>query len=244
MKIIQVNIWQGKLGQQLIDFLDHQKPDFVCMQEVNDLSGRSGYKFFATLDEIKQAGGFAYSAMSASYSSRYMERELEYGNAILSHLPIASQETVFTNGKYKKHFDIISDDGNIRNLQHITVKVGSQDLHILNHHGYRIPETKAGNEVTVKSMQTIVGVIEKLDGAVILCGDFNLAPDSQSIGIVSKRLRNLSTENGLTRTYSKLSIVDAVCDYIFINDQIKIQRFEMSETLVSDHKALIMEFEL
>ncbi|MGH7194602.1 MAG: hypothetical protein ACREJM_13880 [Candidatus Saccharimonadales bacterium] len=36
MKIIQLNIWQGKLGKPIIDYLNAEKPDFVCMQEVND----------------------------------------------------------------------------------------------------------------------------------------------------------------------------------------------------------------
>ncbi len=244
MKIIQLNIWQGKLGLQLIDFLKAEKPDFVCMQEVNDLKGRAGYKFFATLDELKREGGFEHSFLSATYSSRYMERTLQYGNAILSRLPIDTFETIFTRGKFVKNFDITKDDGNIRNLQHVTIQAGGKTLHILNHHGFRIPETKAGNEDTVMAMKIIADKIGGLNGPIILCGDFNLAPDSESIGVISAKLRNLSVENGLKRTYTELSIVNAVCDYIFINDRVKVERFEMSEALVSDHKALVLEFEV
>lgn len=242
MKIIQLNIWGGKLGQQIIDFLQAEQPDFVCMQEVNDLKGRAGYKFFATLDEIKSGGGFGEAFMSATYSSRYMERELEYGNAILSRQPFTSAQTVFTRGEYMRNFDIEADDGNIRNLQVATVDVDGTPLHILNHHGHHVPDTKAGNDETLRQMRVIADVLDDLQGPVILCGDFNLAPDSRSIVTLNERLSNLSIIHNLQRTYNQFSAVHEVCDYIFANDQIKVEHFEMSEALISDHKALILEF--
>ncbi len=244
MKIIQLNIWGGKLGHQIIDFLNRERPDFVCMQEVNDLKGRSGYKFFGTLDEIKAGAGFAEAFMSASYSSRYMERELEYGNAILSRLPAVETKKIFTRGEYRRHFDITRDDGNIRNLQLVTVRAEGGLLTILNHHGHHVPDTKAGNDETSRQMKLIADVIDGLDGPVIMCGDFNLAPGSQSLAVINDRLTNLSIENGLKDTYNRFGTVNEVCDYIFVNNLVKVRRFAMSDELVSDHNALILEFDL
>ncbi len=244
MKIIQLNIWGGKLGEQIIDFLQAEKPDFVCMQEVNDLKGQAGYKFFATLEEIKTGAGFSDSFMSAAYSSRYMERELEYGNAILSKLPMLNSKTIFTCGRYKRNFDITQEDGNIRNLQLVEVEIGDARLHILNHHGYHINNSKSGNSETLRQMRLIADTIDSIDGPIIMCGDFNLAPDSQSIGIINDRLTNLSIAHKLKCTYTQLSAVDKVCDYIFVNEQIKVRDFVMSEEILSDHKALVMEFDL
>lgn len=244
MKLIQLNIWQGKLGQQIIDFLKEEKPDFVCMQEVNDLKGRAGYKFFATLDEIKNDAGFSDAFMSPAYSSRYMERELEYGNAILSRLPFKSTDTVFTRGGYTRNFDVEEQDGNDRNLQVSTIDVGGATLNLLNHHGYWIYGTKAGDQETLRQMGVIAEVVRTLKGPVILCGDFNLAPDSESLGLINEELTNLSVKNGLRRTYTELSVVDEVCDYIFVNDKVKVLSFKKSDVLVSDHNALIMEFGL
>lgn len=244
MKVIQVNIWQGKLGAQLINFLKAQKPDFVCMQEVNDLVGGSGYKFFATLDEIKEGAGFAEAVMSASYSSRYMERELSYGNAILSQYPVVSSETIFTRGQFMRNFDIEKDDGNLRNLQKVVIDINGRHLTLFNHHGHHEFGSKQGNDETVRQQKLIAGEIDKAEGPLILCGDFNLEPSSPSLKPLDKRLRNLSVENKLRSTYSQLSEVTTVCDYIFVNDQIKVQRFQMSDELVSDHQALILEFEL
>jgi len=244
MKIIQLNIWGGKLGQQIIDFLNDQKPDFVCMQEVNDLKGRAGYKFFATLDEIKEGAGFNEAFMSANYSSGYMERQLEYGNAILSKLPFKTTKTVFTNGEYKQNFDIVNDDGNIRSLQIAQIEVGGTTLNILNHHGYHLGFNKLGNDDTMRQMGMIADIIDKLEGPIIFCGDLNLSPASESVKIIDKKLTNLSVTNNLKRTYNQFSQVQEVCDYIFVNDLIKVTDFKMSDELLSDHKALILEFDL
>ncbi len=244
MKIIQLNIWGGKFGQQIINFLKAEQPDFVCMQEVNDLKGNAGYKFFATLDDIKKESGFSQAFMSANYSSRYMERSLEYGNAILSKLPFIAKDTIYTNGKYKTNFDIESDDGNIRNLQVSKIEINGKTLNILNHHGYHLGLNKLGDKETIRQMTMIAETIDSLEGPIILCGDFNLSPASESIKIIDSKLTNLSVANNLKRTYNQFSIVDEVCDYIFINDQVKPISFKMSEELLSDHKALILEFSL
>lgn len=244
MKIIQLNIWGGKLGLQVVDFLKKEKPDFVCMQEVNDLKGRAGYKFFSTLEEIRDKSGFEYSAMSASYSSRYMERELEYGNAILSNYKILSSKTVFTRGEYRRNFDIEKDDGNIRNLQIAKVATDSGEINFLNHHGHHIQDSKLGDDETVRQMRVIAGAIEKLNGPVILCGDFNLSPESDSIKIIEEKLTNLSVKYGLKNTYNQFGTSSAVCDYIFINDSVNISDFRMADEIVSDHNALILEFSI
>jgi endonuclease/exonuclease/phosphatase family metal-dependent hydrolase len=244
MKMIQLNVWGGKLGQQIIDFVKAEKPDFICMQEVNDLKGRSGYKFFATLEEIRHGAGLAEKFMSPTYSARYMERKLSYGNAILSRLPFDSTRTIFTYREFIDDFDVERDGGNIRNLQVATVNADGKTLNILNHHGYHIVGTKDGDAETMRQMRIIADVIKGLEGPVIMCGDFNLAPKSKSLELINKELTNLSIRSGLKRTYNRLSAVHEVCDYIFVNDDIKVRSFKMSNGLLSDHKALILEFDL
>jgi endonuclease/exonuclease/phosphatase family metal-dependent hydrolase len=244
MKIIQANIWGGKLDQQVIDFFRQEQPDFACLQEVNDLAGRPGAKRFATLNDIKAGAGFDHAYMSPTYSFRFMRRRLNFGNAILSKLPLASTDTVFTGGEYAPDFDVMEDKPKIRNLQLATVNINGVTLNILNHHGHWVHGTKAGNDETTKQMRIVDGMLESCQGPVIFCGDFNLSPRSQSLAIINDKLTNLSIKNNLTRTYNQFSDVNEVCDYIFVNSQIKVRRFEMSEFILSDHKALILEFDV
>lgn len=169
---------------------------------------------------------------------------MDYGNAILGMMPFTSNKTVFTRGEYMRNFDIDKNDGNVRNLQVATVDVKGKPLYILNHHGYWLLRNKAGDEETLRATRIIAKTIQQLSGPIILCGDFNLAPTSESIGIINDLLSNLSVVNKLSRTYTQLSPVNEVCDYIFVNGEIKVKSFKMSDELVSDHKALVMEFSL
>jgi len=91
-------------------------------------------------------------------------------------------------------------------------------------------------------MKELVQYIKKLEGAVILTGDFNLAPHSKSLEQLNKMLSNLSVKANLDTTRNQLTYKKEVCDYIFVNDQVKVKSFEASDELVSDHKALILEF--
>jgi endonuclease/exonuclease/phosphatase family metal-dependent hydrolase len=240
MKLVQLNIWGGKLLYQILDFVAQEKPDFLCLQEAHDLKGPSG-NLFATLEEIKEAGGFSESFMSPAYELNYMERKAGYGNAILFREKADSAKTIFTRGQLKMGYDCLNDDNNVRNLQHIQFANG---LNILNHHGFYVHDTKAGNHETLKQMQIIADYVTSLSGSIILAGDFNLSASSESIQLLGENLRNLSAENNLKTTYTNLTIHNDVCDYIFVNDQIKVKQFSASEQLVSDHKPLILEFDI
>lgn len=243
MKLIQLNIWGGKLNHQVPDFLKRQKPDIVCMQEVHDLKGPSG-AVFATLDEIQEYGNFKYRYMSPSYASHYQKRINHFGNAILSQLKITSQKTVFTHGEYNPDFDLTMHDYNVRNFQHVTLETPDGKLQAINHHGFLLPDTKEGDAETLRQMKMITEYIRKLSGPVILAGDFNLEPGSNSIKHIEQYLHNLPVEFGIRSTYNQFNSNDTVCDYIFVNDHVKVTDMSISDELVSDHKALILEFEI
>ena len=228
----------------IADFFNSQKPDIVCMQEVHDLNGPSGAVFFS-LGELQERCGFKNSFMSPSYASNYQRRKNPFGNAMLANLPIVSKETIFTYGEFNNDFDITGDEFNVRNLQHAVMEADGQSLHVLNHHGFLIPEHKNGNSETERQMRLITDYVSKLDGPIILCGDFNLAPTSPSIKIIDSLLTNLSQEHGLQSTYvSHFNSNSTVSDYIFVNSLVTVRDFQMSEEVISDHKALILDFEL
>lgn len=243
MKLIQSNIWGGKLKFQLQDFFEDQQSDIACLQEVNDLEGPGG-ALFTTLDEIKSSGNFTHKSMASLNSLRYMRRTMYYGNATLSKFPIVAQNVVFTYGEYKDNFDLIDGDDNMRNLQHVVVQTPDGSLHVLNHHGFFIAGSKKGGPETVRQMSLIADYIKNLSGPVILCGDFNLTPDSESMRVFSGLLTDLSSKYGLTDTYTNLSFNNAVVDYILVNDEVTVNHFEMSEKLISDHNALILDFDI
>lgn len=132
----------------------------------------------------------------------------------------------------------------MRAFQYALVEIDDRKLPIINHHGHRIDSHKLGNEETFRQIVQIMDYIKNLEGAVILCGDFNLSPESESIKHVNGSLRNLSVDYRLKTTRSKLTYKSEVCDYIFVNDRVRFKEFFMDETVISDHNAFALDFDI
>ncbi|MEO6760759.1 MAG: endonuclease/exonuclease/phosphatase family protein [Candidatus Saccharimonadales bacterium] len=244
MKLITLNIWGGRLRYNIPDFIAKEQPDILCMQEVNDLSGYTG-GLFITLDELQQAGNFADKSMAPSNGFHFMNRYLDYGNAVLSKLPLCDRDNVFVRKHYQPDYDVTPED-HARNFQHSSVLINGKIVHIINYQGQFVKGSKAGNDETYQQVKELYGyTVQFANEPIIITGDFNLEPTSSSMQILNNNFRNLPIEHGITSTYSPvLHIFNVVCDYIFINNLVKLQSFETSEAIVSDHKPLIMEFDV
>jgi endonuclease/exonuclease/phosphatase family metal-dependent hydrolase len=247
---MQLNIWAGRLIYPLLEQIREKiQPDIICMQEVIDLKGTSG-NFFATLDDIQIASGLSYKYMSPNLDFRFMNRKAYYGNAILSRFELSYKNTFTTHGEYAADFDWGKhENDNIRSVQHIKLK--NSNLNILNTHGFFVPSTKLGNEQTMQQNRAILDYAQSLNSPIIICGDFNLVPESESIQLLDRHFTNLVAKSGAMSTYSTINWNnkthkwdELVCDYIFTSPDIKINKFEISEEIVSDHKALILDFDV
>lgn len=240
---MSLNVWQGRLERVLLKHLETLDIDFACMQEAIDYDGMSG-GLVSSYKTIGKSLSLDHQFFSSLMSMKLGTNTVHFGNVTYANLPFVISETVFTRGEYKSDFDFDVDDYNVRAFQHTQVTVSDKKLHILNHHGHHIDAHKLGDDETLRQATMISDYIKQLDGAVILCGDFNLAPESESIKLFSTHLRNLSTEYRLQTTRSKLTYKNEVCDYIFVNDAVRVNDFMMDETIISDHNALILDFEL
>lgn len=243
MKLIQLNIWWGgKLDQAIVKFLNEEKPDILCLQESASMEGKSG--MMLSVEQIKEIGNFKDLVHSPLVTFNFMHRKVSMGNAILSKFSILNSKTLYTHLKHNKDFDWEKHDYNIRNLLHCELDTGKQKTHVLTHHGYHVPTHKDGNQETLKACKQIMHYIDSLNGPKILAGDFNLSPNSESLEVINKKMTNLVVVNKLKTTRTNLTYKTEVCDYIFINKEIRAKKFTASDEVVSDHKALIMEFEV
>ncbi len=242
MRLIQLNAWGGRLESQLLEFITNQNPDLICFQEIISISGGNG-GFFTTLEKIQR--NIKYEAfMSPVFTFNFMRRQASFGNAILSNTTFKKSVVVFTNLKHKNNFDFDGDDYNVRNLQHVVIEHGNKKLNILNHHGHHIPEHKNGDAETMRQMKQIGEYIDTLEGPIILCGDFNLSPKSESLEQINTRLVNLPVEFRLKTTRTELTHKKEICDYVFVSKEVQVKDFSDSGQVVSDHKALILEFDV
>lgn len=242
MKLVQLNIWGGRLGNQIVELLRQEAPDLVCLQETINVDGDAALAM--SVQRIAAESGFNRIFHSPVFSFNLMNKTAEFGNAILAKQDFARTNTIFTNLEYKPGFDFDTDDYNIRNLQHVVVDVHGTAVNILNHHGHHVHAHKDGDAETLRQCKMIAEYIATLDGPVLLAGDFNLAPHSQSLEILNRQLTNLSVAHKLKTTRTNLTRKTEVCDYIFVNKQVTVREFHASDEVTSDHKALVVDFDV
>ncbi len=242
MKILQLNIWGGKLGKQIVDLIGREKPDVVCLQEAISLP-YEGTLLFTQFADIQSETKFEHSYFSPAFGFTMMNHRADFGNAIMSHTPFTNTTTVFTRGDYNPTIDLVDGDYNMRNLQHVEMKRDGKSLHILNHHGHHIRQHKMGDTETLRQCEMIAEYITKLEGDVVLTGDFNLAPESESLGKLNAILTNHAMESGVTTTRTPLTHKTEVCDYIFTSKGLSTSNFKVLPDLASDHAALVIEIE-
>jgi endonuclease/exonuclease/phosphatase family metal-dependent hydrolase len=241
MKLIQANIWGGRINGRLLDFIKDEKPDILCLQEVISYSpGKS--ILFTPLEEIQEVSNLNNVTFGAKISFNYMQGQAKFGNAILTHYEVLEKNVEFTNLEFTDNFTPEKHDYNVRNLVHVKLKSDTGVLHVLTHHGHHVHHHKDGNDETQRQMQQIADYIQNCDGPVILTGDFNLSPNSKSLEVF-KDLINLPMEYNLKTTRNILTNKKEVCDYIFVSKDVSVKSFVASENVVSDHQALILKFE-
>ncbi|MEX2340763.1 MAG: endonuclease/exonuclease/phosphatase family protein [Candidatus Paceibacterota bacterium] len=243
MKILQLNIWGGKLEKQLALFLNREDADVVCLQEVVSVEGGRSY-FFLDIHEILAKTSYKYFYHTPSWSGKYMRREASWGNCILSKTPFKKQHNFYTYLEEVTDFDFLEDtDHNAgRSLQHVVVETDKGMLNILNHHGHHVHEHKNGDDETLRQCGLIADYAKKLEGQVVLCGDFNLVPDSLSLEQINAVLVNHVKERGILSTRTPLTHKTEACDFIFTSPDIEVKNFQVLDDIVSDHKALTIKF--
>lgn len=241
MKLLQLNAWGGRLMDEISSLAQEVTPDIVCLQEVisTDLP-----MVFGTLEDFQSTLKYPHVHFSPTFHFEVMGEDAEFGNVILSNFPIVDSDTTFFSQEYARNFRFKTHDYNIRNFQLASLETPSGILHVLNFHGLQVPEHKNGNATTEKHCQLLVDSINQHDGAVVLAGDFNLAPTSPSLNPLNSLLTNHSVTAGLTSTRTKFSRKNEVCDYIFSSEEVQVLRFTQSDALVSDHSALVLEFDV
>lgn len=243
MRLLQLNAWTLRLPTKVTEMISSEAPDIVALQEILESDLEAG--LFTFLHELMATVGFEQRFFSSVYAFRFMAGSIDFGNAIISNLNLRDQNTIFTHLTYTKDFRAERDDYNVRNFQHVVAEdKNGKAFHLINHHGYHIPGHKRGNELTRQACQRIFEYTQKLQGPVIIVGDFNLEPESDSLRVFDGYFRNLTTESGLSTTRNSLTHKSEVCDYILVNEQVKVNEFYASNIIASDHLGLILDFDV
>lgn len=244
MKLIQLNTLSGFFGPIVLNFFEREKADILHLQEVmSSPEGRSD--FFDFLQSLQQKINMPHVFFSPTHDYKFNDMPVYFGNAILSETAFQTTHSEFTHQDYKKNYDTKTDTVLSKLFQHAITDISGKKLNLVNYHGHNVRKSeKRGNAETEKHCLQLANYISKLDGPVILTGDFNLAPDSKSLEPLNALLKNLCIENKIETTRNIYANSMIPVDYIWVSNDVRVNKFEVLPDAISDHAALALDFDI
>ncbi|MBI2196313.1 hypothetical protein HYU45_01735 [Candidatus Daviesbacteria bacterium] len=257
MKLISLNTWGGKIYQPLIDFIKQHSTDtdIFCFQEIfsttSNITEQSGFRLNLNQEitaVLKNHQGYFASCVNnyivGSFQTHFVDFSLSSGLAIFINkkFPVRSYSDLFVYGK-KDSFNPKDLNSLPRNIQYINFLLGNKEFTICNIHGIWVKGGKGDTPSRIQQSKQIRKLLETRDGGKILCGDFNLGLDTESIKILDSSMINLIKKYNIETTRSKFyPRSDKFADYTFISPDVKVTNFQVPDIEVSDHLPMILEF--
>jgi endonuclease/exonuclease/phosphatase family metal-dependent hydrolase len=256
LRIITLNIWGGRLLDDLVRFFRAHAPhtDVFCLQEVLDTpkvfpaSGCEPAKQGCVYRALQLAlpdfdSAFARHANDADRIAPAMFVRRSLGAAAInSQLVFEKPHAAACLGvDMAKYFRL--------NLQTVCVPLaGAADrVLIANFHGLWHPMGKMDIPERIDISHAVRSALAYHTGPLVICGDFNLLPSTNALAILAHGLSNPLVQLGVTCTRTRLyrSFADPLAslyaDYILPSPELHVTSFGVMEEVVSDHAALKCE---
>lgn len=240
MKIITLNTWGGRVREPFINFIKkHRGVDIFCFQEIydkaedimKDLYPKDCFNIFTDLkDLLMEYDGFFRPVLHGVYGIAIF---------IKKDLLVLEEGEIFIHGN--NHGGVI-DGHHSRNMQWIKFNYDGRIFTVMNVHGLWNGNGKTDTPERIAQSKLIREFMDKTESPKILCGDFNLNPDTESLSIIEKGMNNLIRDYSITSTRTSLyEKPGKFADYVFTSPDIEIKDFKVLEEEVSDHSALYLE---
>ena len=137
------------------------------------------------------------------------------------------------------------------------IRLGDTQLTLCNVHACPEPVNKRDCPERIAASHEIIEKMAHESGEKIIAGDFNLFPDTESIGLFAKNgYRNLIVDHKIKTTRGTLMkkmhpeyglSADGwheFADYTFVSNGVRIISFEVPDLPLSDHLPMILEFDI
>lgn len=229
MKIVFLNIWEGKLQDAVTKFIKEQSADtdIFCFQEfsdhmdsvtkdiLSDYDKISARRLFGKEDYFLQAT-FVRKSLCRLSSGVLLEKQAGCGLAL-----------------------------------YVEVQFGERNLYVCNLHGTAEPGEKSDTPERLKQSQELIDYFKERTGAIVIGGDFNLFPATKSVQIFEENgYRNLVKDFEIKTTrnhyawdrYPKSPYYYS--DYVFVDPEfLEVKNFLVPSIEISDHLPLILDIE-
>lgn len=255
MRVICLNIWGGRGGKEkVLSFFEKYRDgaDIFCLQEVwanryDHLEGKLAGGVPISNEDIMTQAFQEIGAMLPDHKAYFRPSFLEhYGLCLFVRKGYAVLEEgdVFVH-RERGWLPPEEDVGlHARNLQYAVIKTSEGERMVMNFHGLWNGKGKGDSPERLEQSGRILEFIQSRKEPVVLCGDFNLTPDTESLRkIAASGLRDLIAEYGISSTRTSLYTKPVrYADYVFVSPAITVNEFKVLPDEVSDHAPLYLDF--
>lgn len=260
MKLVCLNLWGGKIYEPLMDLLKKhsEDTDIFCFQEALNSSKSQILKgpIFSNAKSdiykdlvaiLKDFQGYYGPGFNLQDWSGEADFKVPLGLAIFvkKNLNVKEVGNIYVHGDGYK--DVRKDEGYYNTpkaVQFINIERDGKDYWVFNYHGVWIPGPKVDHEYRINASKNIRKVMDSKRGPKILCGDFNLLTNTESLKILTEGMRDLIKENNITSTRNKYfdRNLSTYSDYMIVSNNVDVKDFQVLPDEVSDHAPLLLEF--
>ncbi|HEY0816593.1 MAG TPA: endonuclease/exonuclease/phosphatase family protein [Pseudonocardia sp.] len=263
MRIASLNAWGGAMYPELAEWLSHSSFDVLCLQEVTATPGLSGWTTFADGERTlpQRADLFAdVRALLPRHQPLFVTSDAgpvtdpdggrhrqAFGLAtfVAEHLMILGARVSSVHGTFTDHDTWPRDDRPRIGCALRIVEPGAARAVTLVHvHGVRDGRGKADTPERLAQARRIADLVQDVrepGDLVVVCGDLNLLPDSETFDILAAigLVDLVGAADTRTSRYPK-PVRHA--SYVLVSDLRAVAGFDIVvEPEVSDHRALVLE---
>ena len=259
MRLLNLNICiKLDNNDKVIELIKQEKPDICTFQEAMNGTEQSCFEMYQSKNKLVEIQEYPFYEFAPLFIAKGVSKDgvitrdfggkAEQGSLILSKYDICEHYNQFYYNEYRYEYDATNfrEKDWCRSIQNAIFNIKDKKVQIINVHGIWNRD-KLGDERTVAQSEFILSQMRG-DIACIVLGDFNLLPNTQSIQMINHKMKNLIDICNIKSTRPNFNDVldkgNVVCDYIFVNDKIKVNDFKVIQSNASDHLPLLLDFEI
>jgi endonuclease/exonuclease/phosphatase family metal-dependent hydrolase len=263
VRIASVNAWGGALADDLLPWLATSAADVVCLQEVTRTPGLTGWTRFtdgerslpqraALFDDVRAALPQHQAIFVASDSGPVQDdtgrsHRQDFGLATLigETLPVVAVDSAFVHGEFTDHAEWAAGDRpRIALAVRAADRAAGRSVWVVQVHGLRDPAGKGDTPARRRQAERLAELVRRIrrpSDLVVVCGDFNVLPGSETFDILAGAgLTDLVREADTRTSHYRKPVRHA--GYLLVSDTAAVKHFEvLAEPEVSDHRVLMLD---